>query len=114
MGISQQSDQMSKNIQNSLASKLQDYSTTFRKAQSKYLKRLRKQETQGAAKTFDIKTEEDEEDLDAVFTDAQMAVVNANDHAISQREKEINEIAKSIMTLADIFRELQTMVLFIN
>jgi syntaxin 16 len=39
-----------------------------------------------------------------------MAVVEANDHAITQREKEINEIAKSIMTLAEIFRELQTLV----
>lgn len=46
-----------------------------------------------------------------VFSDAQMAVVEANDHAITQREKEINEIAKSIMTLAEIFRELQTMVI---
>jgi syntaxin 16 len=66
MGISQQSEAMSKNIQNSLASRLQEFSTTFRKAQSKYLKRLRKQETQGAAKTFEVKNDEEDEDLDAV------------------------------------------------
>jgi syntaxin 16 len=45
-----------------------------------------------------------------VFTDAQMAMAAANDQAITQREKEITEIAKSIVTLAEIFRELQTMV----
>jgi syntaxin 16 len=42
-----------------------------------------------------------------------MAVVNSNEHAITQREKEINDIAKSIMTIADIFRELQTMVFIV-
>ena len=45
-----------------------------------------------------------------MFSDAQMAMSAANDQAITQREKEINEIAKSIVTLAEIFRELQTMV----
>ena len=38
MGISQQSDTMSKNIQNSLALRMQELSTTFRKSQGKYLK----------------------------------------------------------------------------
>ncbi|KAJ3260785.1 hypothetical protein HK103_007348 [Boothiomyces macroporosus] len=66
-------------------------------------KGLRKQENQGASSNFAV--EEDEDDLDA------MAVVNSNEQAITQREKEINEIAKSIMTLADIFKELQTMVI---
>jgi syntaxin 16 len=93
-----------------LACKLQDSSTLFRKAQSKYLKRLQKIET---VPTIDFKNEPDNEDLDIVFKDAQMALVHSNDHAITQREQEINEIAKSIMTISDIFRELQTMVLFI-
>lgn len=43
-----------------------------------------------------------------------MAMAAANDQAITQREKEINEIAKSIVTLAEIFRELQTMVSFLT
>ncbi len=38
MGISDQSEKMSKNIQTSLASRLQEMSTMFRKSQSKYLK----------------------------------------------------------------------------
>ncbi|KAJ3369552.1 hypothetical protein HDU91_007112 [Kappamyces sp. JEL0680] len=110
MGVSDQSEKMSKNIQTSLASRLQEMTTSFRKSQSKYLKKLRKQETQGAAVNFQG-DDRDDEDLDAVFADAEMAVVQENDHAITQREKDINEIAKSIMTMAEIFRELQTMVI---
>lgn len=34
-----------------------------------------------------------------------------NDAAIEQREQEINDIAKGIIELSDIFRELQTMVI---
>ena len=34
-----------------------------------------------------------------------------NDVAIAQREQEINDIAKGIIELADIFKELQTMVI---
>jgi syntaxin 16 len=33
-----------------------------------------------------------------------------NDREITQREAEINDIAKSIFQLADIFKELQTLV----
>lgn len=34
-----------------------------------------------------------------------------DDTAIAQREREINDIAKGIIELSDIFRELQTMVI---
>lgn len=37
--------------------------------------------------------------------------LRTNDAAIIQREKEINEIAKGIIELADIFKELQNMVI---
>jgi len=37
--------------------------------------------------------------------------VQSNDIAIAQREQEINEIAKGIIELADIFKDLQTMVI---
>ena len=36
---------------------------------------------------------------------------HSNDAAIAQREQEINDIAKGIIELADIFRELQGMVI---
>ena len=36
---------------------------------------------------------------------------HSNDTAIAQREQEINDIAKGIIELADIFKDLQTMVI---
>lgn len=37
--------------------------------------------------------------------------LTSNDAAIMQREREITDIAKGIIELADIFKELQTMVI---
>ena len=37
--------------------------------------------------------------------------LNSNDAAIAQREREITDIAKGIIELADIFKDLQTMVI---
>jgi syntaxin 16 len=37
--------------------------------------------------------------------------LNTNDVAIAQREREINDIAQGIIELADIFKELQGMVI---
>lgn len=39
------------------------------------------------------------------------ATLTSNDAAIMQREREITDIAKGIIELADIFKELQTMVI---
>lgn len=41
----------------------------------------------------------------------QPATLTSNDAAINQREREITDIAKGIIELADIFKELQTMVI---
>lgn len=38
-------------------------------------------------------------------------VLHSNDTAIAQREREINEIAQGIIELADIFKELQSMII---
>lgn len=37
--------------------------------------------------------------------------IGSNDTAIAQREREINEIARGIIELSDIFRDLQTMII---
>lgn len=41
----------------------------------------------------------------------QSATLTSNDVAIQQREREITDIARGILELADIFKELQTMVI---
>ncbi|KAI9209790.1 t-SNARE [Polychytrium aggregatum] len=101
---------LGKNIQTALATKLQDLSTTYRKIQSSYLNKLRGRKNKSST-VFTAEENPEDEDLDVVFTDAQLAVVADNERVISQRERDINEIVKSIQGLAHIFQELQTMVI---
>ena len=57
-----------------------------------------------------------ESDADRSFSQstlqaAQQKVLNSNDTAIAQREREIEDIAQGIIELSDLFRDLQTMVI---
>ncbi|KAJ3183622.1 hypothetical protein HDU85_002051 [Gaertneriomyces sp. JEL0708] len=109
---STQNQALARNIQVSLATKLQDLSSAFRKSQSSYVQKLQGREAR-AKDPFAMEANQpvDDDDLDSVFTDAQMQVVQSNERAISQREKEIQDIANAMMNVADIFRELHTMVI---
>jgi len=119
-----QTNKLKKNIQVSLATKVQDLSQLFRKAQSTYLSKLRNMESQmnnSLIKADSFSTEEpvagfedDKEDNDLIYvsnSQLQLLEENSTDHIVSAREKEINEISKSINELLGIFRELQTMVI---
>ncbi|KAL5358986.1 t-SNARE [Aspergillus floccosus] len=124
-GVSSGDETMAKNIQISLASRVQEASARFRKKQSTYLKKLRGLE--GSAPSFDRSptpvqnpyTDPSlmESDADKSFSQttlmqtSQRLVTGQNDAAILQREREINDIAKGIIELSDIFRELQAMVI---
>lgn len=57
-----------------------------------------------------------ESDADRSFSQSTLLqtsqkLLGNNDAAIMQREREINDIAKGIIELSDIFRELQTMII---
>lgn len=57
-----------------------------------------------------------ESDADKSFSQSTLLqtsqkLLGNNDAAIMQREQEINDIAKGIIELSDIFRELQTMII---
>lgn len=57
-----------------------------------------------------------ESDADKSFSQTMLQqtsqrLTGQNDAAIAQREREINDIAKGIIELSDIFRELQTMII---
>ncbi|CAG8454066.1 18519_t:CDS:10 [Racocetra fulgida] len=101
---SSQEQAMSKNIQISLAIKLQELSTSFRKQQSAYMK-IR------STGLFSIESRDLDEEQDFGFTNDQLTLVESSEAMISQREHEINEIAKSIQTIAEIFNELQALVI---
>ncbi|KAH8428387.1 t-SNARE syntaxin TLG2 [Aspergillus melleus] len=121
--VSNGDETMAKNIQISLASRVQDASARFRKKQSTYLKKLRGLEA-GPSPFDRAPTPQNpytdpslmESDADKSFSQSTLMqtsqrMTGENDAAIMQREREINDIAKGIIELSDIFRELQAMVI---
>ena len=58
-----------------------------------------------------MESEADKSFSQSTMQQTSMKRLNTNDSAIAQREKEINDIAQGIIELADIFKELQGMVI---
>ncbi|KAJ5959186.1 uncharacterized protein N7479_006336 [Penicillium vulpinum] len=123
-GVTSGEETMAKNIQISLAARVQEASARFRKKQSTYLRKLR--DLEGIATPFDSAptaaqnpyTDPSmmESDADRSFSQTMLQQTSQrqtghNDAAIAQREREINDIAKGIIELSDIFRELQSMII---
>jgi syntaxin 16 len=48
--------------------------------------------------------------FDMGFTEQQLTTIHTNEEAIDRRSKEINDIAKNITQMAELFRDLQTMI----
>ncbi|KAJ6096659.1 SNARE complex subunit [Penicillium sp. IBT 16267x] len=123
-GVTSGEETMAKNIQISLASRVQEASARFRKKQSTYLRKLR--DIEGFATPFDraptpvqnpytdpslMESDADKSFSQTMLMQSQQRATGQNDAVIAQREREINDIAKGIIELSDIFRELQTMVI---
>lgn len=123
-GVGKADETMAKNIQVSLAARVQEVSAGFRKKQSTYLSKLRA--LGGFGLPFDTSSTPVqnpysdpslmESDADKSFSQSTLQQsaqkqMRSNDTAIAQREQEINEIAKGIIELADIFKDLQAMVI---
>ncbi|KAI0118468.1 t-SNARE [Hypoxylon sp. NC0597] len=125
---------MAKNIQISLASRVQEASAGFRKKQSAYLKKLRGMSGLGAASPVGERASTPlggtfsssnyaadpsllESDADRSYSQSTLQqtthqkLLHSNDAVILQREREIEDIAQGIIELADLFRDLQTMVI---
>jgi len=101
------------NIQSSLASKLQDLSVQFRKNQKSYLQTLRSRSKKVKTGSGFINFEEVDIDEyeDKGFSEQALKQVEGMDARISQREKDITLIAKSINDLAEIFKDLSALVI---
>ncbi|KAI1611510.1 syntaxin 16 [Exophiala viscosa] len=112
-GTLQKGDEvMAQNIQVALASRVQEVSATFRKKQSNYLNSRSSTPVQNPYSDPALM----ESDADKSFSQSTLQQTaqkrfRSNDTAIAQREQEINDIAKGIIELADIFRDLQGMVI---
>ncbi|ORY11893.1 t-SNARE affecting a late Golgi compartment protein 2 [Clohesyomyces aquaticus] len=116
---------MAKNLKISLASRVGDVSAMFRKKQSAYLKKLRDlggfaspfrtstpiQNPYNDPALFDSETDRSFSQSTLLQTKQQRLRHDPNESLIAQREKEIEDIAQGIIELANIFQELQTMVI---
>lgn len=104
---------MAKNIQISLATKVQDSSTQFRKKQSVYLRRLGGGNERSSTPSFldDTSLPDYDVSLSQTALRQQQSQRRTNDVAIAQREREIEDIARGIIELSEIFKELQSMVI---
>ncbi|KLU84864.1 t-SNARE [Magnaporthiopsis poae ATCC 64411] len=136
-GMSRAEETMAKNIQVSLAARVQEASAGFRKKQSAYLKKLKgmgggtmspvgeRSSTPlaggagGGSSSSAAYMEPSllESDADRSFSQSTLQatthqkLLQSNDAAILQREREIDQIAQGIIDLSDLFRDLQTMVI---
>lgn len=99
------------NTQRAIASRLQDISCTFRRRQNDYLQRLQVQKF--GSEMFDpeeIEVTTPENDQFSCFAKTDMAIEMAKFN-IQSRDAEIQRIAKSVATLATVFKEVADMVI---
>ncbi|KAI9860863.1 MAG: hypothetical protein M1824_002898 [Vezdaea acicularis] len=123
-GVSKGEEMMARNIQISLAGRVQEASASFRKKQSTYLKKLRG--LGGMTPPLDragtplqnpysdpsmMESDADKSYSQSTIQQTSQKQLTSNDAAIMQREREIMDIAKGIIELADIFKDLQAMVI---
>lgn len=121
--ISRADETMARNLQISLAGRVGDLSAKFRKRQATYLKKLRQLSGMGSpmdrSSTPMQSTYMDDPSLfesneDRSFSQSTLRQTQkrrtGNDTVIAQREREIEDIARGIIDLANIFQELQTMI----
>jgi syntaxin 16 len=122
--LTQAEESMAKNIQISLASRVQDASSLFRKKQSAYLKKLKTlsgfdnmaadRSSTPVPTTYNSDSSLLESDADRSYSQTtiqQQRQLHSNDSIIQQREREIEDIAQGIIELSDLFRDLHTMVI---
>ncbi|KAH8594910.1 t-SNARE [Bisporella sp. PMI_857] len=123
-GISKGEETMAKNIQISLAGRVQEASAGFRKKQSAYLKKLRglsgmntqiERASTPLYSNFNdpslMESDADKSYSESALQQTSQKQLTSNDAAIMQREREITDIAQGIIELADIFKELQGMII---
>jgi len=115
--LSQQERSVRLNVMRSLATELQTHSKTFRTAQKDFLKQLREQESSGSSFSFGGEDTDskavlaDEDAMDRGFSHEQEQALEEMNERASEREKEIIKVAQSINELAQLFKELNVLVI---
>lgn len=112
---------VTRNVQKSMAKRIQALSIEFRASQKHYMAQLKAQKS-GAAPLFDflatghdtLETERrarEENGMEGGFTPEQLAVLEEQEVTTAERDREIQHIARSIEELSQIFRELAVLVI---
>ncbi|KAF4563301.1 hypothetical protein EYR40_006981 [Pleurotus pulmonarius] len=110
-----------KNVQRGLAAKVQELSAAFRKKQRVYMEKLqghaiKNQDLLLASGTISLKGSEGmyavDEDVEAAYTTQSQAQTQFTGNTdLQARDRELQEIAKSISSLAELFRDLSALVI---
>ncbi|KAE9411475.1 t-SNARE [Gymnopus androsaceus JB14] len=114
--------QAAKNVQRGLAAKVQDLSATFRKKQRVYMEKLqghaiKNQDLLLASGTISLKGSAGmnavDEDVEAATNTQSLSLRQADPSAVDlrTRDRELTEIAKSIASLAELFKDLSVLVI---
>ena len=109
-------ERVRRNIQRSLAIRLQELSGAFRQAQRSYLAKLQKKKKETEGEGFGSSSDggglgPTDVDVDPGFSEYQQEMIRANANDVDQRDQDIMEIAKSIEDLAIVFKELAVLVI---
>lgn len=101
-----------KNIQRSLASKLQSLSQEFRTMQKTYLDQLKKFKGGGSFTSLIGETPKEEtKEEDTGFTTSQLMDLMSAEELATERDQEIKKICESIEQLSVVFKELAALVI---
>ncbi|KAJ8589328.1 t-SNARE [Rhizopogon salebrosus TDB-379] len=113
----QYQDLAAKNVQRGLAARVQELSSTFRKKQRVYMERLqghaiKNQDLLIASGTISSRGSEGLTAVDEDIEAAQAQILdNVQDHDLLARDRELTEIANSISSLAELFKDLSVLVI---
>lgn len=118
----QKEQRLTVNVYHSLATALQELSTTFRSTQNSYLRQIQSREDRSKI-YFDNQIEMDDfynqesEEIDNYFINSKqmtqqqlLMLEEENTRFAQEREQEVNAIVKSIVDLNEIFKDLSQMV----
>ncbi|EXB95720.1 hypothetical protein L484_007470 [Morus notabilis] len=106
-----------KNVQRSLATDLQNLSMDLRRKQSTYLKGLRQQKEGHDGVDLEMNLNdnrsrlEDDEFGDMGFNEHQMAKLKKSELLTEEREREIKQVVQSVNELAQIMKDLSSLVI---
>ncbi|KAL2345455.1 hypothetical protein Fmac_006740 [Flemingia macrophylla] len=106
-----------KNVQRSLATDLQNLSMDLRRKQSAYLKRLQQQKEGYDGVDLEMNFNgskfgsHNDEFSDVGFSEEQMSKLKKSEQFSKEREREIEQVAKSVHELAQIMKDLSVLVI---